>query len=570
MLAPTPAWPPDYDAETIRRHRVLVRLHRSPPVYIEGAKKFYAESGVEGVIAFIEDWCETFDPRNAGTGRPTTMPFRLFPKQKELVEFLYECFQNDANGLIEKSRDMGATWICVSFSAWAFCFVKGATIGWGSRKAALVDKIGDMNSIFEKLRFQILSIPAIFWPRGFNPSDMMGLMKVYEPGGNAITGEAGDDIGRGGRTRIYFKDESAHYEHPEMIEAALGDTTRVQIDISSVNGLGNVFHKRREAGTEWTSGTKMQRGKTYVFVMNWSDHPAKDQDWYDERKTKAESEGLLHLFAQEVDRNYSAAVVGVIIPADWVTSAIDAHVKLGITDADCGRGWHAGLDVADEGGDRNAIFIRRGILAKYSEEWGAPDVGETTRKAVGIIEDIVPLNSKGRRPCRVYYDSIGVGAGVKAEANRLEAEKDPATHAPLMPAGIKFYSWNAGAKVQNPDERVIETNDGEVPTNDEFFDNMKAQAWWSVRTRFYKTHQCVLAGKLLYPVDDLIVLPSDLPRLRTLQKELSQPTSKKSTRMKLVVNKKPDGTTSPNNADALIECYFPVEQSAYDATLDWV
>ena len=27
-------------------------------------------------------------------------------------------------------------------------------------------------------------------------------------------------IGRGGRKLIYFKDESAHYEHPEMIEAA--------------------------------------------------------------------------------------------------------------------------------------------------------------------------------------------------------------------------------------------------------------------------------------------------------------------------------------------------------------
>jgi hypothetical protein len=54
-------------------------------------------------------------------------------------------------------------------------------------------------------------------------------------------GEAGDNIGRGGRTLVYFKDESAHYEHPDLIEAALGDNTNVQIDISSVNGLGNVL-----------------------------------------------------------------------------------------------------------------------------------------------------------------------------------------------------------------------------------------------------------------------------------------------------------------------------------------
>jgi hypothetical protein len=60
---------------------------------------------------------------------------------------------------------------------------------------------------------------------------------------STATGEAGDNIGRGGRTLGYFKDESAHYEHRDLIEAALGDNTNVQIDISSVNGLGNVFHR---------------------------------------------------------------------------------------------------------------------------------------------------------------------------------------------------------------------------------------------------------------------------------------------------------------------------------------
>jgi phage terminase large subunit len=270
-----PSWPPDYDAEVKRRHRLLVHLHRiKDPKQMAGVFRFYGSSA-EGCIAFIEDWCETFDPRNAGTGRPTRMPFVLFPKQRELVEFLYNCYTHEANGLIEKSRDMGATWVCVCFSVWAFLFQKGATIGWGSRKAALVDKLGDLNSIFEKLRFTMYAVPQGFWPKSFDPSTMMAQMKIFEPGGNAITGEAGDDVGRGGRTRIYFKDESAHYEHPEMIEASLGDNTRVQIDISSVNGLGNVFHRKREGGIEWERGEAAVPGRTNVFVMDWSDHPAR-------------------------------------------------------------------------------------------------------------------------------------------------------------------------------------------------------------------------------------------------------------------------------------------------------
>lgn len=565
MLQKVP-WPPDYDSEIRRRHRLLVRLHNMTPAQLAGAKHFYGSS-VEGAIAFIEDWCETFDPRNAGTGRPSRMPFKLFPKQVELVKFLYFCYKNDVSGLIEKSRDMGATWICVSFSVWLFLFVPGSTIGWGSRKAMLVDKIGDMDSIFEKLRFQMHSIPVIFWPQGFDPSEMMAQNKIYEPGGNAITGEAGDDIGRGGRKRIYFKDESAHYERPELIEAALGDNTNCQIDISSVNGLGNVFHRRREAGVEWSEETVAQRGVTYVFVMDWSDHPAKTQEWYEERKAKNESEGLSHKFAQEVDRNYSAAVVGVIIPAAWVKSAIDAHIKLGI---DTGRGWHAGLDVADDGeGDLNAHVLRRGILVQYADHWGGIDVGETTRKCIGQLTERVPQNGKGRYPVRVYYDCIGVGAGVKSEVNRLNSEDTPV--ADRMPAGIKFHAWNAGAGVLEPDAMlVVDDPDGESPTNDEFFQNLKAQAWWSVRSRFYATHRAITEPGYTYNVDDLICIPSTLPNLRTLEKELSQPVSKKSVRLKMTVDKKPPGTRSPNIADALVMCFFPVESSAYDQSLDWL
>jgi phage terminase large subunit len=118
-----------------------------------------------------------------------------------------------------------------------------------SRKEALVDRIGDMSSIFEKIRFQLRSIPRQFWPVKFD-EDNMSFMRIFAASGESITGESGDDIGRGGRTLIYFKDESAHYEHPESIEAALSDNTRVQIDISSVNGLGNVFHRKREGGVE--------------------------------------------------------------------------------------------------------------------------------------------------------------------------------------------------------------------------------------------------------------------------------------------------------------------------------
>ena len=183
------------------------------------------------------------------SGVPARMPLCLFPRQEDLVLFLHAMLKGQENGLIEKARDMGATWVSCAFSVWLWIYWPGASVGWGSRKEQLVDKIGDPDSIFEKMRMIIQCLPPLFLPAGFRVNDHMTYMKIINPeNGATITGEAGDNIGRGGRKLIYFKDESAHYERPEKIEAALADNTRTQIDISSVNGLGNVFHRRRENG----------------------------------------------------------------------------------------------------------------------------------------------------------------------------------------------------------------------------------------------------------------------------------------------------------------------------------
>ena len=336
-------WPPDYVKLFAWRQKQL-QLFRSQPKMLEAALIYYKTHPVE----FINDWVDTYDPRNAGVpGKITRMPFVMFPRQVDLTRFLYACLEGEADGLIEKCRDAGATWLSVAVSVHLWRFWDGISVGWGSRKEQLVDKLGDMDSIFEKIRAVIRGLPPEFLPLGFSEKDHMTYMRVLNPqNGASITGEAGNNIGRGGRKRLYFKDESAHYERPDLIEAALGDNTRVQIDISSVNGTGNVFHRRREAGVEWEPGTPVVKGKANVFVFDWRHHPEKTEEWYNERRQKAEDEGLLHVFAQEVDRDYAASVEGVIIPADWVRAAVDAHVKLQFLDE--GK-WVAGLDVADGG-----------------------------------------------------------------------------------------------------------------------------------------------------------------------------------------------------------------------------
>jgi hypothetical protein len=542
-------WPPNYEEVYNERFRCR-KLWLDKPELLPALKAYYKTRPAE----FVATWCDTYDPRKAIEGGMSRMPFVPFPKQVELIEFLYAVLMGQVAALIEKSRDMGATWICVSLSNWLWLFWAGAAVGWGSRKEQLVDKIGDPDSIFEKIRMQLLGFPREFWPQGFDPKHHASYMKLVNPeNGATITGEAGDNIGRGGRKLIYFKDESAHYERPERIEAALADNTNVQVDISSVNGIGNVFHRRREAGVVWVPGAKLERRVANVFIMDWRDHPAKDQAWHDERRAKAEADGLEHIMAQEVDRNYAAALQGVIIRHEWVKSAIDAHLVLLEADPDYYEGidggpFGGGFDVADEGLDRNAFVTRQGIIVRDAEEWGDRDPGVSARRAIEFAEASAPM--------AVQYDSIGVGAAVKAEINRLNDIK-------RMPPGVKFVPWNAGAAVQQPKRRV-NPGDKQSLTNQDFFQNLKAQGWWLLGRRFEKTHRVIQSLKLpreqwvYYPQEELISLCSMMPRLRQLEKELCQPTIAKGPSMRLVVNKTPEGTRSPNMGDSTMMAFHPI------------
>lgn len=536
-------WPPDYVAVLAWRQQQLIHLRQNPHLW-QGAKAFYAQN----YEAFINHWVFTYDPRNAGSDTKTTkIPFILFQRQAEMLEFLLRLKKAQTDGLFEKARDYGATWVGVCYSVCEWLFEPGASVGWGSRKESLVDKVGDLDSIFEKVRFVLRNLPVEFLPQGYKEREHATFMKIINPEtGSTITGEAGDNIGRGGRKSCYFKDESAHYERPEMIEASLGDNTRMQIDISSVNGTGNVFHRRRQSGIVWEGGDVVP-GRTNVMLLDWRDHPEKSQEWYDLRRKRAEEEGLLHLFAQEVDRDYASAVSGILIPKKFVQAAIDAHIKLMWRDPS-GR-YFAGLDVADDSknGDKNAYAERVDYLMTGLDQWGGVDTTVTTNRAVQLAE----------RNVEIQYDCLGVGAGVKGEANRLKDAK-------LLPYGVRFTPWAASASVEDGKKHLLKNPDGTAdknsPLKKDYYQNLRAQAAWELRLRFERTYKAVVDGAS-YDPSEMIAIPSNLPNLTQFVDQLSQPVMTRSTQTgKMMVDKQPPGTRSPNMFDATVMAFFPVNQ----------
>jgi phage terminase large subunit len=332
---------PDYAAVLAERGERLKRLRAMKPVELLAIKEFYREHPVE----FINDWGMTSDPRNVEVGLPVNIPFLLFPKQAEFVEWVYDRWRAREDGLAEKSRDMGVSWLCVAIACHMFLFFADMQIGFGSRKEEYVDEIGNLKALFPKIRMFIDLLPREFRPDGWNGGKFM-LINNPENGASII-GEAGDNIGRGARTGIYFKDESAFYERSERIEAALSQTSNCKIDVSTPNGSGNSFYRKRHAG------------KIKVFTFHWKDDPRKGQDWYDKQVNDLDTV----ILAQEVDIDYSASVSNA-----WIDGALfEAAFSLGPADVKPIGPKVLGVDAAHEGDDECTITFRRGRVSPWTK-----------------------------------------------------------------------------------------------------------------------------------------------------------------------------------------------------------
>jgi hypothetical protein len=341
-------------------------------------------SSAQGAVDFINDWMMTFDPRVT----PSNLPFLLYPKQEELIKWLHGKWSKRNDGLVEKTRDCGLTWLACAFSVWLYIFHEGQSISWGSRKESLVDDIGNADSIFEKIRIILRQLPKMFRPKGYDETLNARFMKFTNPvNGSTITGEAGDNIGRGGRSSIYFKDESAFYERPIKIEAALSQNSDVKIDISTPNGNGNPFYKKRFGGV------------IDVFTFNWRDDPRKTQAWYDEQCRVLDPV----IVAQEIDIDYDASVENALIPADDVDRA--QRTRPDELD-DLKQPVILGVDPARFGSDSTAIVCRQGRIVHFSHVYKQ----KRNTEIAGYVSEIIRTVS---RPVKaVFIDEGGLGAGV--------------------------------------------------------------------------------------------------------------------------------------------------------------
>lgn len=514
---------PDYLPVFEERRRRLAWI-RANPGKLAGLRKHYKAAP----WLFIDDWGMTADPRNADIGLPVLVPFVLFPKQVDWVKFVIECWRARKPGISEKSRDCGLSWLAVALADTLCLFTDNLMIGFGSRKEEYVDKLGAPKSLFYKARVFMRYLPPEF-RQGWELSKHAPHMRIEFPGtGSVISGEAGDGIGRGDRAAIYFVDEAAHLERPQLVDASLSATTNCRQDISSVNGMANSFAERAHSG------------KIPLFTFRWQDDPRKNFEgstWYADQCARLDPV----VVAQEIDINYSASSEGIVIPSLWVMACVNAHVKLGIKPSGVRIG---GLDVADRGADKNAFAARHGVLLRYVEEWTGKDsdLYYTTEHAFELCDRF--------ETAEFSYDGDGMGVAIRGDARKVNearlagnsALRDPREHRKAIQANL----YQGSAAVINPTGLVPGTD----RTNEDYYANQKAQQWFSLRFRCHATYRAVNGEP--YNPNNIISIADDFPALNRLLSELSQAQYKQNLAGKMLIDKLAEGARSPNLADAVV------------------
>jgi len=499
---------PDY-SEIWNWRGDLLRKMRKSRAALDAVNVYYKRNPVD----WINDWINAYDPRRSAQGKSATVPFVLWPRQVELVHWLVGLIRREEDGLIEKSREEGASFLCSALALHHWRFFSGFKAGFGSRKESLVDRKGDMDSIFEKIRHMLTGLPEEMLPVGFDLDRHANHLKIRNPeNGSSITGEGGDNIGRGGRNTVYFLDESAFLEHSQLVDAALSQNTKVRIDLSTPNGVGNSFYRRRFELLQ----------PHQIFELDWRHDPRKSKEWY-EAECKRIGDPII--VARELDRDYDAGAQGIVCPGEWVRSAIDFDFAAYGLSQPTGR-IEAGLDVADGGPDTNALVIRQGPKILYIEEWPEGDTSQTTQRALSACKrwgvDIL------------RYDSIGVGAGVRGELNRLKK----AGRVPFKVVGVNVGKLPSLSLFFSKPAREI-------------FKNARAELWWRLRARFEHTH--AVAEKREKPdIERLISIPEDL----SLVAEISAPQYDFTNNGLIIIESKKHmreqrGINSPNKADAV-------------------
>ena len=199
------------------------------------------------------------------------VPFIPWEIQDELFNDFELHLKNGKDILIDKSRDMGASWCCIAFLHWLWLFRPDSQLLELSRTEPYVDQNGNMKALFQKHDYINQWLPD--WMRP--PLCLVGekyRTKMHLPNilnGSTIDGESTTEhAASGDRRLIAFLDEFAKVKEGRLMRSATRDAAYIRIINSTPAGAGTEYSRWKNSG------------QIKVFVLPFYEHPEKGQGRY--------------------------------------------------------------------------------------------------------------------------------------------------------------------------------------------------------------------------------------------------------------------------------------------------
>lgn len=284
-------------SEHAQRRLSYLNAIKTPQAWVVENKKCESD-----ILHWFDQWAWTLDPRPDSP--LAVLPFILFDFQRDVVEWLNQLvFVSREDGVTEKSRDQGWTWISTGWSSYHWRYRPYFQALFGSKNEDAVDSIEEPDTVLEKVRFQLRLLPPQLRPKDFDLKKHMGYMKITNPeNGSVISGEAPiPNFGRSGRYTVIWFDEHAAWPHngrPQWTSASASSKSK----ISASTPQGTL-----------TKQAELAKGGLPKLTLKWPLHPWKDQRWYDGQTLAMDDQEI----AQEIDIDYEASQPGPVYAKLW-------------------------------------------------------------------------------------------------------------------------------------------------------------------------------------------------------------------------------------------------------------
>lgn len=272
-----------------------------------------------------------------------------------------------------------------------------------------------------------------------------------------------------------------------------------------------------------------------IIEINWRDNP-----FFPEVLNKTRLRDKENLPRAKYDHiwegKYSDTIENAIIEPEWFDACIDAHIKLGFQALGQER---VAYDPADTG-DAKALAYVHGSVVK--------DVRSNETGLIDTATDWATSYANERKVDVFIWDADGMGMGLRRQVTDAFSGKK-----------VEVEAFQGSRMADDPDQIYMGEhgdNPDKAKTNQETFVNCRAQYYFRLRDRMFRTWQAVERGMKVVDPDDLISFSSEIEELSGLRAELCRIPRKfvASGRIQLLTKAemKKLGIDSPNMADAVM------------------